>query len=194
MNYMAYFIRFSIEGLEFMPFNVAIVRNVIKLDALKEFFYIVITNYNYKKGIYMNRREALKVAGVTVMMAAVSAEAKMQVEHMNRMEMKPKDPLNMDKGELKHSPQVTIKEKDANGYTYIEITVGQDGIIHPSTPDHWIDFIELYADDKLVGKSILEPEISGGVASFAVKLDNVKVLKAKAGCNLHGIWTTTVVL
>jgi desulfoferrodoxin-like iron-binding protein len=118
----------------------------------------------------------------------------MAVEHMNRMEMKPKDPAKMDKGELKHSPLVTIKEKNAKGYTLIEITVGQGGIIHPSTPDHWIDFIELYADDKLVGKSIMEPEISSGAASFLVKLDNVKVLKAKAGCNLHGIWTTTVTL
>ena len=142
----------------------------------------------------MNRREALKVAGVTAMMVAVSAEAKMAVEHMNRIEMKPKDPVKMDKGELKHSPLVTIKEKDAKGYTLVEISVGQGGIIHPSTPDHWIDFIELYADDKLVGKSTLEPEISRGAASFAVKLDNVKVLKAKAGCNLHGIWTTTVTL
>lgn len=142
----------------------------------------------------MNRREAIKVAGVAAMMVAVSAEAKMAVEHMNRMDMKPKDPAKMDKGELKHSPLVTIKEKNAKGYTLIEITVGQGGIIHPSTPDHWIDFIELYADDKLVGKSIMEPEISSGAASFLVKLDNVKVLKAKAGCNLHGIWTTTVTL
>lgn len=142
----------------------------------------------------MNRREALKVAGVAAMVATVGAEAKMAVEHMNRMEMKPKDPKKMEKGELKHSPQVTLKEKDAKGYTLVEITVGQGGIIHPSTPDHWIDYIELYADDKLVGKSTLEPEISRGAASFALKLDNVKVLKAKAGCNLHGIWTTTVTL
>ena len=142
----------------------------------------------------MNRRKALKIAGVAAMVAAVGAEAKMAVEHMNRMEMKPKDPAKMDKGELKHSPLVTIKEKDAKGYTLVEINIGQGGIIHPSTPDHWIDFIELYADDKLVGKSSLEPEISRGAASFSVKLDNVKALKAKAGCNLHGIWTTTVTL
>ncbi len=142
----------------------------------------------------MTRREAIKVAGVAAMMVAVSAEAKMAVDQMNRMEMKPKDPAKMEKGELKHSPQVTIKDKDAKGYTLIEITVGQGGIVHPSTPDHWIDFIELYADDKLVGKSTLEPEISRGVASFAVKLDGIKAVKAKAGCNLHGIWTTTVTL
>ncbi len=142
----------------------------------------------------MNRREALKVAGVAALMATVSAEAKMTVENMNRMEMKPKDPAKLDKGELKHSPQVTVKEKDANGYTLVEITIGQGGIIHPSTPDHWIDFIELYADDKLIGKNILEPEISRGATSFAVKLDNVKTLKAKSGCNQHGIWTTIVTL
>ena len=121
----------------------------------------------------MNRREALKIAGVTAVVAAVGAEAKMLEEHMNRLEMKP---------------------KDAKGYTLVEITIGQGGIIHPSTPDHWIDFIELYADDKLVGKNMLEPEISRGATSFAVKLDGVKVLKARSGCNLHGIWTTTVTL
>jgi len=140
----------------------------------------------------MNRRDAIKVVGATALLAAVGAEAKMKEEHMNRTEMKPKDSAHMTKGELKHSPKVTIKDKDAKGYTLVEINIGQAGIIHPSTPDHWIDFIELYADNKLVGKSTLEPEISRGVASFAVKLDGVKALKAKAGCNLHGIWTTVV--
>lgn len=141
----------------------------------------------------MNRREAIKIAGVAAMAAAVGAQAdKMEEQYMNRIEMKPKDPANLDKGELKHSPLITIKEKDAKGYTFVEITVGQGGIIHPSTPDHWIDFIELYADGKLVGKSVLEPEISRGASSFALKLDKVKTLKARAGCNLHGIWTTTL--
>ncbi len=140
----------------------------------------------------MNRRDALKMVGATAVLAAVGAEAKMKDEHMNRLEMKPKNPAKMEKGELKHSPKITIKDKDTKGYSTIEITVGQGGIIHPSTPDHWIDFISLSADGKLVGKSTLEPEISRGVASFAVKLDNVKSLSAQAGCNLHGIWTATV--
>ncbi len=140
----------------------------------------------------MNRRDALKVVGATAVLAAVGAEAKMKEEYMNRLEMKPKNPAKMEKGELKHSPQVTIKDKDAKGYTLVEITVGQGGIIHPSTPDHWIDFISLSADGKLIGKSTLEPEISRGTASFSVKLDKVKTLTAKAGCNLHGIWSTTI--
>lgn len=140
----------------------------------------------------MDRRKALKVAGVAAVTMAVGAEAKMAAEYMNRLEMKPKNPAKMDKGELKHSPLITLKEKDSKGYTLVEILVGQGGIIHPSTQDHWIDFIELYADGKLVGKSTLEPEISRGATAFALKLDNIKELKAKAGCNLHGIWTSSL--
>ena len=140
----------------------------------------------------MNRREAIKIAGITALVAAVGAEAKMGLIDMNRAEMKPADASNMTKGEKKHSPLITIKDKDAKGYTAIEVCVGQGGIIHPSTQDHWIDFIELYADGKLVGRSTLEPEISRGLSAFALKLDGVKELKAKAGCNLHGVWTTTL--
>jgi len=140
----------------------------------------------------MDRRSALKVVGVTAVLAAVGAEAKMKEEYMNRLEMKPKNPAKMEKGELKHSPQITLKDTDTKGYTLVEITVGQGGIIHPSTPDHWIDFISLSVDGKPVGKSTLEPEISRGYSAFRVKLDGVKTLTAKAGCNLHGIWTTTV--
>jgi len=147
---------------------------------------------NSYKGNKMNRREALKVAGAVALMTAVSAEAKMADKDMNRMEMKAKDPKNMEKGELKHTPQITIKEKDAKGYTLVEITIGQGGIIHPSTPDHWIDFISLHADDTLIGKNNLEPEVSRGATSFYVKLDKVKTLKATSGCNLHGIWSSTV--
>ena len=140
----------------------------------------------------MNRRDAIKVVGATAILAAVSSEAKMGMIDMNRMEMKPENSSKMKKGELKHTPQITIKGKDSKGYTFVEITVGQGGIMHPSTQDHWIDFIELYADGKLVGKSTLEPEISRGAALFSVKLDNVKTLKAKSGCNIHGIWTSTL--
>ena len=140
----------------------------------------------------MNRREALKVAGIAALMTTVSTEARMAEAQMNRTEMKPKDPDHMTKGELKHTPQITVKGKDAKGYTLVEINIGQGGIIHPSTADHWIDFITLHADGKLVGKNTLEPEISRGATSFAVKLDNVKTLKATSGCNIHGIWSSTI--
>jgi len=142
----------------------------------------------------MKRRDVLKVAGLAVAAMAVGAEAADEKLIVNRLDMKPQDPAKPTDFELKHLPQITVKEKDASGYTMVEITVGQGGIIHPSTADHWIDFISLSADDKLVGKTVLEAEISRGAASFAVKLDNVKTLTAKAGCNLHGIWSSAVTL
>lgn len=140
----------------------------------------------------MQRREALKVVGMGVVGMSIGLEA--NSDYKNRIQMKPKDANNMTPAELKHSPDITVKEKDAKGYTLIEITVGKNGIIHPSTPNHWIDFIELYANDKLVGRSELQAEISRGVASFSVKLDGIKHLTSKAGCNLHGIWTTQITL
>ena len=142
----------------------------------------------------MNRREAIKVAGTIALASTITTEAKMAVEHMNRMEMKPKDPKNMQKGELKHTPLISLHTKDEKGYTRVEITTGQGGIIHPSTQEHWIDFISLHADDTLVGNNILEPEISRGATSFYVKLDGIKTLKATSGCNLHGIWSSTLSL
>ena len=142
----------------------------------------------------MNRREAIKIAGLAAVAAAVSAEAKMPTESYNRVQEKPVDSANLTKGEQKHTPLITLGDKDAKGYTLVEITVGLNGIIHPSTQDHWIDFITLYADDVLVGKVILEPEISRGATAFRVKLDKVKTLKAQSGCNLHGIWTNTYTL
>ena len=138
----------------------------------------------------MNRRDAIKAVGATVVLAAVSVQAKDEEQYFNRYEMKPENPAKLSESELKHTPQMDLKARDEKGYTTVEITVGQRGIIHPSTPDHWIDFIELYADGKLVGKATLEAEISRGMALFAVKLDNVKTLTSKAGCNLHGIWTS----
>ncbi|MBN2815535.1 MAG: twin-arginine translocation pathway signal protein [Campylobacterales bacterium] len=142
----------------------------------------------------MNRRDMIKAIGATVVLGAVSVQAKEEEPYFNRYEMKPENPNKLTKDELKHTPLITLKEKDEKGYTAVEITVGQGGIIHPSTKDHWIDFIELYADSTLVGKNVLEGEISRGLTLFGVKLEGVKKLTAKAGCNLHGIWSSELTL
>ncbi|MDQ7043839.1 MAG: desulfoferrodoxin family protein [Sulfurimonas sp.] len=148
----------------------------------------------------MKRREAIKITALATLGMAVSAEACVGKQtcqtdtSKNRIMMKPKDAKNLTKGELKHTPQITLGSKDANGYTLVEITVGQGGIIHPSTKGHWIDFISLYVDKKLVGTTELEAEISRGAAAFRVKLDGAKYITSNAGCNLHGIWTSTIEL
>ncbi|MGG7048838.1 MULTISPECIES: desulfoferrodoxin family protein [unclassified Campylobacter] len=141
----------------------------------------------------MKRRDALKaivVAGVAV--GSVSAYDEKLITNKN--DITPKDPQNLTEFEAKHLPDIMVKDADAKGFTLVEVTVGQKEIIHPSEAKHWIYEIELFADDKLVGKASLEPEISRGFLSARVNLKDVKTLKAIARCNLHGNFTHTITL
>ncbi|PHQ56318.1 MAG: twin-arginine translocation pathway signal protein [Sulfurimonas sp.] len=148
----------------------------------------------------MKRREAIKLTALATLGMAVSAQACPSTgsctedSKKNRKLMAPKDANNLTKAELKHTPLITLGDKDAKGYTLVEITVGQADIIHPSVEGHWIDFISLYVDKKFVGKTHLIAEISRGAAAFRVKLDGAKYIKANAGCNIHGIWASTIKL
>jgi len=96
------------------------------------------------------------------------------------------------KGELKHTPDIKIGKTDNKGYTLVEITVGQEGIIHPSTKDHWIDFIELEGDGALLARTFFEPGTSMGYVAYKVKLNGIKKLTAREGCNKHGIWKESI--
>lgn len=121
----------------------------------------------------------------------VETKEKEPVSTKNRQLMKIKDAANPTKGELKHTPEISIGDKDENGFTLVQITVGSNGIIHPTKMDHWIDYLELYKDNSLVGRVNIEPGMARGFNSFRVKLDGVKTLKAIIGCNIHGVWQNT---
>ena len=156
----------------------------------------------------MKRRDALKRLGILGVVAAAGVPAMArEVEKKfcdvytkyrplihNRQWMHIKDPAHPTKGELKHTPDIKVGDTDSRGYTLVEITVGSKGIIHPSTPTHWIDFIELYKDGELVDRVVFEPGKAMGYAAFRVKLEGVKTLKAVEGCNIHGIWENTITL
>ena len=141
----------------------------------------------------MNRREVLKTAALAALATTV-ASAYDEKLIVNKTKMKIADPAHPTKAELKHTPDISVGSKDAAGYTLVEVTVGKEGIIHPSKPDHWIYEIELYADGKPVDKVSLEPVISRGYLGSRVKLDGVKALRAVAKCNLHGEWESTLTL
>jgi len=138
----------------------------------------------------MTRRDMMKMAALAAV-ATTSATAYDEKLIANTEKMTPKDPKNMTKGELKHTPEITLGSKDAAGYTLVEVSVGQGGIIHPSTDNHWIYEVSLHADGKLVDMVSLEPSISRGYLGTRVKLDGVKTLKAVAKCNLHGDWESS---
>lgn len=50
----------------------------------------------------MHRREAAKTSAITVAATSVTAQASKANRSMYRMEMKSKDPNNLEKSELKH--------------------------------------------------------------------------------------------
>ena len=121
----------------------------------------------------------------------ISSEEKSPKAGFNRKKMHIADPEHPTKAELKHTPEIKINKIDDDFYK-VDITIGSQGIIHPTTPEHWIDFIKLYANNEPVGEVNFEPGKARGYASFIVKNKNLQTLKAEAGCNLHGIWENTV--
>ena len=81
-------------------------------------------------------------------------------------------------GTEKHLP--VIKET-SNGYI---ITIGS--VKHPMTTDHYIEWIELIADN-LVYRIHLKP----GMEPRAVFNLNASSVSARSFCNIHGLWKKT---
>lgn len=139
----------------------------------------------------MERRRALKVlAGASFMATVAGAYDEKLIVNKNNYEFQnPKNPTDY---ELKHTPDISISDTDENGFALVEITVGQNNIVHPSIDNHWIYKIELFADGKRVGITNLEPTISRGYLASRVQLKGVETLSATACCNLHGNYSASI--
>ena len=113
---------------------------------------------------------------------------------INRQEMTFQDTENPTDFELKHTPEFVVGETDENGFTMIEIKIGSKGIVHPTEENHWIDYLDLYQNDKLVGHIEYGNGIARGYTVFMVKAESGSLLRAEAGCNIHGIWQNTMTM
>lgn len=82
----------------------------------------------------------------------------------------------------KHVPKVEIDEGD-NGIT-INIVIGET--IHPSQPEHFIQWIEILDGEISLGKTYLTP-FSKPKASFSLK-EKPEKLVVREFCNKHGTW------
>lgn len=122
-----------------------------------------------------------------------SAQEKQEKLIINRMKMTFADPENPTKHELKHTPDISFGDKDPNGFTRVLITIGQDGIIHPTEENHWIDYLIIYKNDELVSNMVFENGPIRGYGEHYIHLKEGDVIKAEAGCNLHGIWESSKV-
>ncbi len=104
------------------------------------------------------------------------------------------DPENPTKGELKHTPDISLGDKDEKGNTLVKITVGKEGIIHPATKEHWIDFIKVYVNERMVVDTEFENGGIRGFTYFYIALNKGDKLRAEAACNIHGIYESSITI
>ncbi|XPV75506.1 MAG: desulfoferrodoxin [Desulfovibrio sp.] len=83
----------------------------------------------------------------------------------------------VDAAKEKHVP---VLEKTEKGY---KVSVGS--VAHPMVEKHWIEWIELICEDGLMFVQALK----AGDEPVAEFCTDKKAIKARAYCNLHGLWT-----
>jgi len=101
----------------------------------------------------------------------------------------PADPQNLSDLEKKHLPVLSAPAQVRKGEVFdVEIEVGKL-LAHPNEHKHFIQFIELHADDTFLGRVDLVSEKTEPCLRLRVTLRFApKELRAYQHCNLHGTW------
>ena len=89
---------------------------------------------------------------------------------------------------IKHIPAVTVNKecKLIPEEPCVDVIVRIGETLHPMTPEHAIQFIDCYVDDKYVSRVLLTPGVNPS-AVFHLKAEGAKV-RIVENCNLHGYW------
>ncbi len=100
-----------------------------------------------------------------------------------------KDCNNMSDLEKKHLPVITAPKKVKKDQCF-EVTVEVGKLMdHPNIPAHFIEFIDLYADDTFITRMDLTATRTCPIMKACISLDHIhSSLKAYERCNLHGTW------
>lgn len=117
----------------------------------------------------------------------LSVEKEFSLTELN----KPADWTNLPVMAKKHVPIIEAPSKvKANEPFAVKIKVGGiDGVEHPNTLSHWINWVALYAGERLISKVEFGSELSDKyVLTLNVTLNETATLRAQEFCNLHGIW------
>lgn len=109
---------------------------------------------------------------------------------------KPKNPKSLSEMEKKHLPIILEAPDFVEKGKPFEVKVkvgGIDGVEHPNMLGHWINWVELYGNEIPIAKVYFSPVLSDGYQiTFRIALEESKTIKARAYCNLHGIWEGTL--
>ncbi len=100
------------------------------------------------------------------------------------------DPNNMSKLERKHAPVIRVPSFFKRNQTiYLTATVGD--IIHPMGPNHWIEWIEVYANNVLISRTEFSSQSPSAIVTVPLSIQEESTLKVMARCNKHGIWESS---
>lgn len=99
------------------------------------------------------------------------------------------DPRNVSDLEKKHVPLIRAPDVVGKGECFdLEVEVGMM-MAHPSEHKHFVQFIDLYADETFLARADLTPARTCPRVRFCVALRHrVRQLRAYQTCNLHGTW------
>ncbi|MEM2897268.1 MAG: class II SORL domain-containing protein [Candidatus Bathyarchaeia archaeon] len=117
----------------------------------------------------------------------MSSEKEFSLTELN----KPSDWKNLTDMAKKHVPIIESPEKvKAKEPFTVKIKVGGiDGVEHPNTLGHWINWVQLYAGERLITRVEFSPEMCNGyTVTLNVTLNESTTLRAQEFCNLHGLW------
>jgi len=104
----------------------------------------------------------------------------------------PADPSNLTGLEKKHMPVIEAPAKVKKGQCFeISVEVGKLQA-HPNEPAHFIEFIDVYADETFLARVDLTAALSCPKVTLCFSLPfAAKELRAYERCNIHGVWLGT---
>jgi len=104
---------------------------------------------------------------------------------------KAKDSKNLTDLEKKHLPVIDCPDKVRKGDQFqVSIEAGKL-LEHPNENIHYIEWIELLADDLFISRIDLIPVVGKPKVTLTISLNESHNLRARIRCNLHGIWEYT---
>jgi superoxide reductase len=95
--------------------------------------------------------------------------------------------------EKKHLPIITVPKKIKRGERFeVRVEVGKL-LKHPNEPAHFIQFIELYADDTYLARMDFTALRTEPIMTTFITLEHAhEKIRAFERCNLHGTWENEV--
>ncbi len=101
----------------------------------------------------------------------------------------PKDSNALTELEQKHVPVITAPDKVKRDESFTVTVETGKYKAHPNEPAHFIEWIELYCGDTFLFRVSLAGSLSQPKVTIPVKLTHAHgPLKARAKCNIHGLW------